>query len=163
MILKHYFRGLVLTIPLILTLALASGCSHVPGMNKLLGGHSAGDVSQEEVEAFFVKGKTTQDEVRAKFGNPTSISEGKKGSTWVYSTAAQDMQAAKVATRATTAASIGTAMSGSTGGAQYAAAGAQVAAPMLTGPGASGNQTTLNVTFNRAKVVTDYSWSRTSQ
>ena len=161
----HVSTAITVIFLVILTLMMGAGCSQVPGLHRLLGGHSLADFSQEEVEAFFVKGKTTQDEVREKFGEPVATSEDKKGARWEYSTTREDGKVFETTQQATiAAATLGSTVGGASVGTTRASIAAMAVAPSVVGghPSSGAGGTVLKVWFNRAKVVMDYSWSRTS-
>lgn len=151
-------RVKILTLFPLLLLVLSAGCAQVSGLTSRLMGNNFANYSQEEIDAFIVKGKTTQDEIRDKFGEPAVVEEDSTGVRWIYSTAGENAKLVSAATSAGAAAHVAGMASGASGSTAVAA-GAIAAPRILT---SSSTQTELRVFFNRLKVVVDYKWSKIS-
>lgn len=164
MIIVHNFKkSLFVGIFVSFFCMLCMGCSTMTNLQKLVtGGSGISDYSLAEIETFIVKGKSTQADIRNKFGEPKEVQEGQAGSTWTYSTLGDDMNKRGLVGAATTDALHASHLTGSSDlglAAMQASTYAASANALTSSPYGGTEIKKLVVTFDRQGIVKDYDWT----
>lgn len=130
---------------------------------------SSSSLSNDKLQANLIVGKTTQDEVKKLYGQPTSVKNGKSGATWIYIFEPSELDRRAKAVGATAA---NTAIAHGTAGAMAAGASAGAGSLGILGASIAGTQAssmmssammgnsetkTLTISFDKAGVVKSYS------